>query len=70
MVAGTKGEGTGLASVRSNGVGSASLFGVGHDLCSGCTGLYSLDRRALKQPLWWRERHVREVLWPMYDWSA
>jgi hypothetical protein len=50
-----------MASVLSVDVGSASHCGVGHDRCGRCSGLSSLSRLGLSQPLWWRARQARAV---------
>jgi hypothetical protein len=63
-------EGYDLESVRSVGVVSASLGGGVHDRKGRCSGLCSLGRRGLRQPLWWRARQVGALLWPPFDWFA
>jgi hypothetical protein len=50
-MADTTGEGTDLAYVLSVVVRSASHCGVVHDMCGRCSGLCSLCRRGLSQPL-------------------
>jgi hypothetical protein len=70
VVSGTTGEGAALASVRSVGVGTASHFGGGHDNWWLCSGLCSLGPRTFRQPLWWRARQVRALLWPLFFLSA
>jgi hypothetical protein len=66
----TKFEGGPLASVPSVGVGSGKHCGGGHDGRGRCSGLCSLHRRGLRQPLWWWARHVRALLWPLFVRSA
>jgi hypothetical protein len=70
VVAGTKCEGAALASVRLFGIDSASHCSGGHDRCGRCSGLCSLVRRGLSQPLWWRSQQVRALLWPVFARSA
>jgi hypothetical protein len=69
-VAGTTAEGALLASILSFGVGSASHCAGGHDRSGRCPGLCSLGRRGLSQPLFWRARQVRALLWPLFAQSA
>jgi hypothetical protein len=54
VVAGTTRESNTLASVRSVGVGTASLCVGGHDRLRRSYGLCSLGRRGHSQPLSWR----------------
>jgi hypothetical protein len=68
--AGTTGEGAALASVRLVGVDSASKFDGGQYWNGHCSGLCSLSRRGIRQPLWWRERHLRAQLWPLFARAA
>jgi hypothetical protein len=70
VVAGTTVEGASLGSVRLFCVGSASHSGGGHDWLGHCSGLFSLVRRGLSQPLCWRTRQVRALLWPLLAWWA
>jgi hypothetical protein len=70
VVAETTIEGAALASVRSVGVGTARHCGVGHDGRGRYSGLCSIGRRGLSQPLWWRTRQVRALLWPLFARSA
>jgi hypothetical protein len=70
MVACTTGEGAALASVSLFGVGSDSHCGGGHGSCGRCSGLCSLSRHGFSQPLWWRTRQVRSLLWPLFASSA
>jgi hypothetical protein len=70
VVAGTTDEGAALVFVRSVGVGSYIHCGGGHDRCGRCTDLCSLGRRGLSQPLWWRARHVRALICPLFARSA
>jgi hypothetical protein len=51
-------------------VGSASHIVVGHDRRRHCFGLCSLGQRVLNQPLYWRARQLRELLWHLIAWSA
>jgi hypothetical protein len=67
---GSTGEGAALASVRLVGVGSASHLVGMHDRRERCSGLCSLGRHGLSQPLWRHGRHVRTLLWPLFAWSA
>jgi hypothetical protein len=64
VVAGTKCEGVALASVRTVGVGSHSHCGGGLCRRGRCSGHCSLGRREHSQPLLWRARQVRALLWP------
>jgi hypothetical protein len=70
VVEGTTDEGSALDSVRSDCVGSASHCGGWHDRCGRCSGLGSIGLLVLRQPLWWRERQVRALLWPLIAWRA
>jgi hypothetical protein len=70
VVADTKLEGTALASVRLVVEGSARHCGGGHESWERSPGFCSLGRRGLSQPLWWRARQVRALLWPLFAWSA
>jgi hypothetical protein len=65
VVAGTTGEGAALAFVRSVVVGSATHCGGGNHMIGRCTGLCSLGRIWPSQPMWWRARKVRALLWPL-----
>jgi hypothetical protein len=69
VVARTTVEGADLASVRLVGVGIASNYGGWIDRKGRCSGLCSLGRRGLSQPLWWRERQLRALLWPLFGLS-
>jgi hypothetical protein len=64
-----EGEGTALASARFVGVFSA-IHGCGHDRRGRCCGICSIGRRGLSQALWWLDRHLRALLWPLFAWSA
>jgi hypothetical protein len=66
----TKVEGAALASVPSVGVGSGIHCGVGHDSRVRCSGLCSLGRRRLNQPLGCRKRKVRTLQWFLFARSA
>jgi hypothetical protein len=70
VVADTTGEGAGLVSVLSVGVGSATHCGGGHDMRGRYSGLCSLGRQGISQPLWCRKRVVRVPLWPLFACSA
>jgi hypothetical protein len=70
VVAGTTGEDAALASVRSLGFGSASHCGVGNDRSGRRYDLCSLGWRGLKQPMWWRKRMVKTLLWTLFARSA
>jgi hypothetical protein len=70
VVAGPTGEGAALASVRSLAVGSTSHCCGGQEMWGRFSGLCSLGRHGLRQPLWWRARQVRTLLWPLIAWSA
>jgi hypothetical protein len=59
-----------LASLRLVGVGPASHCGGGHDRSGRCSGLCSLGRHGLRQPLWWRTLQVRALLRPLFALSA
>jgi hypothetical protein len=63
----TTGEGAALACLRSVGMGSASHCGGGHDRGGRCSGFYALGRCELSQPLWWRARQLRVLLWPLFS---
>jgi hypothetical protein len=65
VVAGLRGEGDALASLRSVDVSSNSHRGSGHDKLGRCCGLSSLGRRGLSQLLWWPARYVMAILWPL-----
>jgi hypothetical protein len=52
------------------GVGSASHCVCEHDWWWRCLVPYSLGRRGLSQTLWWRERQLKALLWPLFAWSA
>jgi hypothetical protein len=65
-MADTSGEGAALASVFSVGVGSASLWGGGHDMLGPPFGLSSIGRHGHNQPLWLGARHLRALLWPLF----
>ena len=67
VVAGTTDEGADLASERSVGVRSAIHCCRGHDIYWRCSGLCSLGRRWLIQPLWWWARQVSALLWPLFS---
>jgi hypothetical protein len=69
-VAGTKFERAALASVRLVGESSASHCVGGHYRCERCSGLCSVGRLDLRQPLLSRARLVKVMLWPMFAWSA
>jgi hypothetical protein len=58
--------GADLASVRSIGVGQATHCGGGHDIWRLCSGLCSLCRRGLSQPLCWLARQWRALLWNLF----
>jgi hypothetical protein len=51
VVVNTSCEGAGLASVRLVGVGTANNYGGAYDISGRCSGLCSLGRRGLRQPL-------------------
>jgi hypothetical protein len=68
--AGAKSEIVALASIRSICVVSTSHCCGRHDRRGRCFGLCSLGRRGLIQPLWWRIRQVKALLWPLFDSSA
>jgi hypothetical protein len=69
-VAGTTCHFAALSSVRLYGVGPASHYGGGNDGRGRCSGLCLLGWRVLSQPLWWRKRQVKALLWPLFAWSA
>jgi hypothetical protein len=56
-----------LASVRLVGVSSASHCGGGHYGGGRGAGLGSVGLRGLSQPLWWRARQLRALLWPVHS---
>jgi hypothetical protein len=64
VVAGATGEGAGLSFSRLVGVDSDSLCCGGHDMSGRCSGLLSLGLPRLNQPLIWRARQARALLWP------
>ena len=66
-MAGTKLEGAALAFVPLVGLGSAGICGCGNDRLGRSSGLCSLGRRGLLQPLWCRERQVSALLWPIFN---
>jgi hypothetical protein len=66
VVAGTKAEGAGLDCVRLNSVDTATQCGGGNDCLGHCSGLCSLDRRGISQPLWSRLRQLRALLWSLF----
>jgi hypothetical protein len=70
VVAGSIGKGAVQASVFSNGVGSDSHCGGGHDMRACCFGLCSLGWRGLSQAVWWQARQLRALLRPLFAWSA
>jgi hypothetical protein len=70
VVADTTGEGAALASVCLFGVVPDKYCDFGHDKSRRCSGFCSLGRRGLSQPLRWRARHVRALLWPLFSRSA
>jgi hypothetical protein len=59
-----------LVCVRLVGVGPAIHCGGGHDRSGHCSGLCLLGRRGLRQPLWWRTRLLRALLWHLFALSA
>jgi hypothetical protein len=62
VVAGTAVEGTGLDCVRLNSVGTATHCVGGNDCLGHCSGLCSLGRRGVSQPMWWRARLMRALI--------
>jgi hypothetical protein len=70
VVAGTTGDCATQASFRSVGVGAASHIVGGHGWRERCSGLCSLGRRELSQPLWWLARKMMAQLWLLLDLSA
>jgi hypothetical protein len=69
-VAGTTVEGAALASVSLVVVGTDNHCVSGNDRLGRCSGLCSLGRRGSSQPLWWRARKVRALLWSLFALSA
>jgi hypothetical protein len=69
-VAGLTGVCAALASVRSVGINTTTHCVVGQVWLGRFYGLCSLGLRALRQPLWWRARQVRTLLWPLFSRSA
>ena len=69
MVAGAKVEGASLASVRSFGVGSASLCAGVHNGRERCSDLFAWSAWNHVETVL-EERHVRALLWPLIAWSA
>jgi hypothetical protein len=63
-------EGAALSSDRLVDKFSESHCGGGHKNLGRCSGHFSLVGRGLIQPLWWRERQVRAVHWPLFAWST
>jgi hypothetical protein len=70
VMADTTGVGAAIASVVSDGVGSASHRGGGHDRWGRCSVLCSLGWCWHSQPLGRRGRNLRALLWPLFTWSA
>ena len=70
VVAGTTGEGSALASIRSYGMGTASHCCGGNDSLEHWSALYLMGWCVLWHPLWWRARLLRALLWPMCARSA
>ena len=66
----TNGEGAALTSVRFVGTGKNSHGGGGPDKKGRCSDLCSVGRRRSSQPLWWRARYARALLWPLFARSA
>ena len=59
-----------MDSVRPFGEGSASRCGGGHDCLGYSSGLSSLGRRGVSQPLWWRVRQVMAPQWTLLSRSV
>jgi hypothetical protein len=59
-------EGVALDSVLLVSVGSTTHCVGEHDCLEYCSDHCSLVRRVLSQPLWWRARQVRSLLWPLF----
>jgi hypothetical protein len=70
VVAVSTGEGAALVSDLSADVGSASHCGGWHESLGHSSGLCSLNRIGLCQPLWWRERQVMALIWHLFYRSA
>jgi hypothetical protein len=70
VVVGKTDQGAAPASVRLVGVGPASHCGGGHGSSGRRSGLFSLGRHGLRQPLWWRTRQVKALLRPLFGRSA
>jgi hypothetical protein len=70
VVACTIVEGAGLDSVRLFSVGTATHCGGEQNCLGHCSGLCSLGWLRVSQPLCWRERQLRELIWHLFDRSA
>ena len=66
MVADTTCDGAAVASLRSDGVGSAIHCDGGQDSRGCWSGLCSFGRRRLSLQLWWRAQQVSAIMLPLF----
>jgi hypothetical protein len=70
VVVSTSYEGAFLAVDRLVGVGTARHCGGGHDSWERSSGFYKLSRNWVIQPLCWRARQVRALVWHLFSLSS